>query len=60
MRTKVMKKEYKKPNICAVDFEILDLILTSEAVNPDDDWGWEFDSIGDSLMSYGGYRGVGF
>ncbi|MBR2190410.1 MAG: hypothetical protein IJ883_02040 [Eubacterium sp.] len=37
-----MKKEYKKPNICAVDFEILDLILASEAVVPGgNEGGWE-------------------
>ena len=53
-----MKKEYKKPNICAVDFEILDLILASEAVVPSvDEGGWEFDDF-DSFN--GGYDTMGF
>lgn len=53
-----MKKEYKKPNICAVDFEILDLILASEAVAPGGpEEGWEFDDF-DSFN--GGYDTMGF
>lgn len=53
-----MKKEYRQPNICALDFEILDLILASggEDVggNTDwDDWGWE-----DGFN--GGYDTMGF
>ena len=51
-----MKKNYKKPNICKVDFEILDLILESGGENtgaePDPE-GWEFDS-------FGGYDGSDF
>ena len=36
-----MKKRYKKPNICAFSFDILDLIQTSDGYNVDpgdDDW----------------------
>ena len=41
-----MKKRYKKPNICEVDFEILDLILASGDPTPGhggDFPGWEPD-----------------
>ena len=59
-----MKKEYKKPNICALDFEILDLILASGDWNgdhggDDDDWGDWFDSVG-PFSRNGGFKGVGF
>ena len=57
-----MKKQYKKPNICVVDFEILDLILASgdEDIGGGGDWDdWEWDSFGTNSYN-GGYGGIGF
>ena len=59
-----MKKHYKKPNICAIDFDILDIIYTSAgenagATNPDDDW--EFDMfMAKGPKSNGGFDGIGW
>ena len=59
-----MKKNYKKPNICKVDFEILDIILESDwgaGHGGDDDGGWiGFDMAYGPDRSAGGYDGSGF
>lgn len=54
-----MKKRYKKPNICVVTFDILDLILTSgegewEPGNGGG-WGWDDPWGDDPGKSGGGY-----
>lgn len=63
MRAQPMKKNYKKPNICKVDFEILDLILESggeDVGGGGDDPGWWFGSSIGPGRSAGGYDGSGF
>ena len=61
-----MKKRYKKPNICEIDFEILDLIRASGGYNVgggggSGGWAWDDDDDDeDSIVTNGGYRGIGF
>lgn len=53
------KKKYRKPNICEVDFEILDLIL--ESVHSTGEHGWEFDDEDeDDFSKFGGFSTRGF
>ena len=61
-----MKKKYTKPNICAIDFDILDIIHTSDPWNPsptdpdDDDWlSFSAPSM-KGKKSNGGFDGIGW
>ena len=59
-----MKRKYKKPNICAIDFDILDVIHTSdpwnpEPTDPDDDWLFSVSSS-KGTKSNGGFSGIGW
>lgn len=60
-----MKKKYKKPNICTIDFDILDIICTSgetsEIIDDDDEFLGKF--MGPSprgKKSNGGFDGIGW
>lgn len=54
------KKKYRKPNICEVDFEILDLILESVGHGGGSS-GWEFDDEDeDDFSKFGGFSTRGF
>lgn len=59
-----MKKKYTKPNICAIDFDILDIIHTSDPwgvdpTDPDDDWLFST-SNSKGKKSNGGFDGIGW
>ena len=59
-----MKRKYKKPNICAIDFDILDVIYTSDPfgvshTDEDDEWLFSY-SPGNSTKSNGGFDGIGW
>ena len=57
-----MKKKYKKPNICAIDFDILDIIHTSSETteiidDPGDEW-LDFVMSPKGTKSNGGFDGI--
>lgn len=58
-----MKKRYKKPNICAIDVDILDIIMTSDGENAgaDDEGEIIFGMYAPrGTKSNGGFDGIGW